>query len=284
MVGFHGLITHPQWLDETREIWTMRCQDSNLGLSRSSWKARSDKKSHVSRADPEKYSTALLDAVNDLLICAEVSARTAGHAGLVLIIDGLDKLVRRDLGNGNNTHDRLFIDRSEQLADLKAHAIYTVPISLIYSPGFRQLQQSVGEHNAPVSMFRLRPNRDLPVRVDSPGMAKMREMVAKRCDCAGTVPSQAFDDEATLSYLREMSGSHPHHLMMFLQAACNELDELQITRPAAEKGGAQVWQRAAARVARRRLKRVAEVRPAPTRNLQGRAPPADAISAICVRV
>ncbi len=78
----------------------------------------------------EKHSTSLLNAVNDLLSSAETSARTAGHAGLVLIIDGLDKLVRRNLGNGNNTHDRLFIDRSEQLASLRVHTVYTVPISL----------------------------------------------------------------------------------------------------------------------------------------------------------
>ncbi|MCG6862845.1 MAG: AAA family ATPase, partial [Chromatiaceae bacterium] len=90
----------------------------------------------------EKHSTSLLDAVNDLLSSAQVSARTAGHTGLVLIIDGLDKLVRRDLGNGNNTHDRLFIDRSEQLASLQTHTVYTVPISLIYSPRFGQLQQT----------------------------------------------------------------------------------------------------------------------------------------------
>ncbi len=81
----------------------------------------------------EKHSTSLLNAVNDLLSSAQAAAHIADHSGLVLIIDGLDKLVRRDLGNGNNTHDRLFIDRSEQLASLKAHTIYTVPISLIYS-------------------------------------------------------------------------------------------------------------------------------------------------------
>lgn len=104
----------------------------------------------------EKHSTSLLDAVNDLLSSAQSAARIAGHAGLVLIIDGLDKLVRRDLGNGNNTHDRLFIDRSEQLASLRAHTVYTVPISLIYSPRFGQLQQCVGEHNVPVSMIRLK--------------------------------------------------------------------------------------------------------------------------------
>jgi hypothetical protein len=32
-----------------------------------------------------------------------------------------------------------------------------------------------------------------------------------------------------------MSGGHPRHLLMFLQAACNELDDLPITRKAAEK-------------------------------------------------
>ncbi len=187
------------------------------------------------RAAVEQHSTSLLDAVNDLLTSAEASARIAGHAGLVLIIDGLDKLVRRDLGNGNNTHDRLFIDRSEQLASLCVHTVYTVPISLIYSPRFGQVQQSVGEHNAPVSMIRLRPKCEEPVLTDSPGMIKMREMVSKRCAHAGTSITDAFDNLETLNYLCELSGGHPRHLMMFLQAACNELDELPITRHAAEK-------------------------------------------------
>jgi hypothetical protein len=183
----------------------------------------------------EKHSTSLLNAVNDLLSSAQTAARTAGHSGLVLIIDGLDKLVRRDLGNGNNTHDRLFIDRSEQLASLKAHTVYTVPISLIYSPRFGQLEQCIGEHNTPVSMIRLRPAREEPVTADSPGMAKMREMVEKRCGYAKISRADAFDTPETLDYLCEMSGGHPRHLMMFLQSACNELDELPITRRAAEK-------------------------------------------------
>ena len=170
-----------------------------------------------------------------LLSSAEVSARRNGRAGLVLIVDGLDKLVRRDLGNGNNTHDRLFIDRSEQLASLRAHTVYTVPISLIYSPRFGQLQQSIGEHNAPVSMIRLRPGREVPVTPASLGMAKMREMVEKRCAYARTTLANAFDHVDTLNHLCEMSGGHPRHLMMFLQAACNELDDLPITRKAADK-------------------------------------------------
>lgn len=183
----------------------------------------------------ESHSTSLLNAVNDLLSSAETSALSDGYSGLVLIIDGLDKLVRRDLGNGNNTHDRLFIDRGEQLASLQVHTVYTVPISLIYSPRFGQLQQSVGEHNTPVSMIRLRPSREDPVSRESPGMVKMREMVAKRCAYAGTTVEETFDDTETMDYLCEMSGGHPRHLMMFLQAACNELDDLPITRQEANK-------------------------------------------------
>jgi hypothetical protein len=88
----------------------------------------------------EQHSTSLLIAVNDLLGSAKASAIQAGHAGLVLIVDGLDKLVRRELEHGGNTHDRLFIDRSEQLAALAVHTVYTVPISLIYSPRIGQLE------------------------------------------------------------------------------------------------------------------------------------------------
>jgi hypothetical protein len=76
------------------------------------------------REEIEKRSTSLLEAVNDLLTTANVNLVQAGRDGLVLIIDGLDKLVRRDMDDGRtNTHERLFIDRSDQLASLKAHTI-----------------------------------------------------------------------------------------------------------------------------------------------------------------
>ena len=181
----------------------------------------------------EQHSTSLLIAVNDLLGSAKASAIHAGHAGLVLIVDGLDKLVRRELEHGGNTHDRLFIDRSDQLAKLAVHTVYTVPISLIYSPRIGQLEHSIGEHNTPVSMIRLRPHRDAAITSASPGMQKMSEMVAKRCTYVQV--TDAFDAPSTLDYLCEMSGGHPRHLLMFLQAACNELDDLPITRKAAEK-------------------------------------------------
>jgi hypothetical protein len=190
------------------------------------------------RREIEAQSTSLLLAVNDLLQLATVRLRDAGWEGLVLIVDGLDKLVRRELDNGSNTHDRLFLHRSEQLASLAAHVLYTVPISLIYSPQFTQLEQTFGEFHAPVPMIRLRESRDGgPPERDSetPGMLKLREILAARCRTAGVELAQVFDTPETCHHLCRMTGGHPRHLLMLFQAACLHVDALPVTRPAVAK-------------------------------------------------
>jgi hypothetical protein len=184
----------------------------------------------------EMHSTGLLYAVNDMLGHANVTLRQHGFEGLVLIVDGLERLVFRTLEGGSNTHDRLFIDRSEQLASLKAHTIYTVPISLFYSPRCAELEQTFGEHNVPVPMIRLHECNAPAVVPDAPGMMTMWEMIEARCRYARVDVTDVFDDRNTGLYLCEMTGGHPRHLMMFLQAAMNAVESLPITRAAAEKG------------------------------------------------
>lgn len=183
----------------------------------------------------EMHSTGLLGAVNDMLVTANVKCRQNGCEGLVLIVDGLERLVFRTLEGGSNTHDRLFIDRSEQLASLKTHTIYTVPISLFYSPRCAELEQTFGEHNVPVPMVRLHECEVGTVAPDTPGMKKMWEMIEARCRCAKVDVAEVFDAPETGRYLCEMTGGHPRHLMMFLQAAMNAVESLPITRPAADK-------------------------------------------------
>jgi hypothetical protein len=164
-----------------------------------------------------------------------VKLREAGSEGLVLIIDGLERLVLRTLEGGVTTHDRLFLDRSEQLASLKAHTIYTVPISLFYSPRCAQLEQTLGEHNVPVPMIRLHERAEKKISPDSPGMKKLWAMIEARCRNAKVDIKDVFDKPETGLYLCEMTGGHPRHLLMFLVAALNALDRLPITRKAAEK-------------------------------------------------
>lgn len=188
------------------------------------------------REEIERHSTRLLDGVNDLLTTATVRLRKLHYAGLVLIVDGLERLVLRSLDEGrSNTHDRLFLDRSEQLASLQAHTIYTVPISLFYSPRCAQLEQTLGEHNVPVPMIRLHESDETKVSAESPGMQKLWSMIDARCRYANVAVADVFDAPSTGHYLCEMTGGHPRHLMMFLQAALNAVDDLPITQTAAEK-------------------------------------------------
>jgi len=184
----------------------------------------------------ELHNTRLLAAVNDLLREANVNLRQKGDCeGLVLIVDGLDHLVRRDLEGGTNTHERLFIHRCSQLASLQAHTIYTVPISLYYSPLSGQLQQTIGEFNIPLSMIRLREGSRSELTPATPGMKKMWEILDKRCARANVNINDLFDSPKTGHYVCEMSGGHPRHLLMFIQAACGAVDALPITRVAAER-------------------------------------------------
>ncbi|MDR3635844.1 MAG: hypothetical protein P4L84_18725 [Isosphaeraceae bacterium] len=180
-------------------------------------------------------STDLLEAVNDLLTVARVKLLERGKDGLVLIIDGLDKMVRRELKDGKTTtHDRLFLDRADQLASLNAHTIYTVPISLFYSPRTAQVEHAFGEHNVPVSMINLRgPGRSDPTP-ETAGMKVMGKMIEARCRHAGVKVGDAFDAPETAHYLCAMTGGHPRHLMMFLRSSLGAIESLPITRKAAE--------------------------------------------------
>lgn len=184
----------------------------------------------------EKQATSLLAAVNDLLDDAIVQLRKASYAGLVLIIDGLDKLVLRSVDvYGKTTHDRLFLDRAEHMASLAAHVVYTVPISLIYSSRSAQLEQAIGEFNDPLPMVRLRGDEKAAVSSKTPGMQKMWEIIQYRCKRAEVDIADVFNNDDTCYYLCEMTGGHPRHLMMFLRSALSEIDSLPITREVAER-------------------------------------------------
>lgn len=190
------------------------------------------------RAAIEARQTSLLDALNDLLIKASEALRGMGKRGLVLIVDGLEKITYRHIdGGATNTHDRLFIDRGEQLASLKAHVVYTVPISLLYSPRCAILEQTLGEVMSPVPMIKLRPCRSQPAPEgrDSPGMQALWQVLQARCRFAEVEFRDTFDSEETAQWLCRMSGGHIRHLMVFVQSALNELDNLPITRSAAER-------------------------------------------------
>ncbi|MFM9960091.1 MAG: hypothetical protein ACKV2Q_02580 [Planctomycetaceae bacterium] len=187
------------------------------------------------REQIEKLSTELLSALNELLHDSNAALRKSGGAGLVLIVDGLEKMSRRELPDGSNSHDRLFIHRSAQLASLEANVVYTVPISLYYSPQCSVLEQAFGEFNTPVPMIKVRPSQSEEVNPNSVGMQRLWEMLDLRCKAADVPFADVFPDDSVWQHLCAMSGGHPRHLLMLLRTAANQLDALPITLAAAEQ-------------------------------------------------
>jgi hypothetical protein len=165
-----------------------------------------------------RQRTTLRAGVNDLLQMAGKALRDAQQGqSLVVIVDGLEKLPA-------DQHKELFFEACEQLADLAAHSVYTVPMSLAYDPRFTTITQAFGHTPLPVPML----------HVDKEGVDCLKSLIAKRSGVAGVDADTVFDSEATRDHLCKQTGGHLRHLMMFLQSALNKVDALPITKKAVD--------------------------------------------------
>jgi hypothetical protein len=199
------------------------------------------------REQIELRATRLIDAINDLLETAIAGLRGGDQAGLVLIVDGLDKIAFRELQGGSNTHRRFFVNGADKLASLKTHVVYTVPINLAYSPDFTEVRQTFGWTCVPVPMIRLHESpapatHKMPVipgweesAVVAPtasGLLAMKQLLEKRVQVAGLEMDAVFDDQKTVELLCKLTGGHPRHLLMFVRAAIGKVNALPLTRAA----------------------------------------------------
>ncbi len=95
----------------------------------------------ILREKIESFSTDLIGALNRLFLEANTSIRNANKNGMVLIIDGLDKISLRRFEDGSNSHERLFIDRVEQLRPWIAISYILFPFRCITHHGVRFLSK-----------------------------------------------------------------------------------------------------------------------------------------------
>ena len=142
----------------------------------------------------------------------------------------------KDGGQRSNL-DEIFLDRSEQLKALDCHVVYTVPISMVHSN--RAADLSNNYNNAPqvLPMIMLRnPSGE----VNQAGLAKMKEVIEKRVkqvapDLSLELETEWFDTRETLEKLCLMSGGHVRNLLLMLQEAINNTENLPITAKAAQR-------------------------------------------------
>jgi len=160
----------------------------------------------------------LLYAANDVIGKAASELAKQDKAGLVVLVDDLDKMVVRPReGTRSTTDEYLFVNRAAQLTAFGCHVVYTIPISLAYSHHNPTIAANYGGHVPLVPMTRIanRPPESAPYE---PGQKSFREIIRLRLDAAGAKESEVFADEVC-DELIALSGGQPTQLMTLVREA-----------------------------------------------------------------
>jgi hypothetical protein len=185
----------------------------------------------------------LLELVNTELIEPAIARlKQQGKRGLVLIVDNLDRIDSRPKPSGRPQQEYLFVDRGEYLAKLRCHAIYTLPLRLLYANDYGMLTQRFSQSEPQVLPM-------VPVqRVDgtdcTEGVELLHQMVLRRADPALATADEAqttaaiaqlFDSPASLDRLCRVSGGDVRGLLQLLNAWIVEDMALPLTAASLER-------------------------------------------------
>ncbi|WP_019500124.1 ATP-binding protein [Pseudanabaena sp. PCC 6802] len=181
-------------------------------------------------------TVSLVKALNEFIKVAKKELEKEKYAGLVVIADSLDRTVEK-ITDGQNNHDEIFLNRSEQLKGLECHVIYTVPISMVLSSRATKFDDNYESKPDVLPMVMVR-NLDDSVNVE--GMQKFRETIAKRIKIvdpklATSLDKEVFEGSEILERLCIMSGGHVRNLMQMIQTAIDWTDKLPISQRAVQR-------------------------------------------------
>ncbi|MEW6495690.1 MAG: P-loop NTPase fold protein [Cyanobacteriota bacterium] len=187
----------------------------------------------------EPRTAGILESINkELLGRATTELKRQGKAGLVVIVDNLDRLDMRILPSGRTQPEYLFVDRGEQLRKLNCHLVYTIPLSLIFSNNCETLRNRLGG-GIPPTILPMVPIRRRDGSECEEGMALLRQMVMVRAFPNQTqekqleLITQVFDTPETLDRLCGISGGHVRNLLGLL-FGCLRQDNPPISRECLE--------------------------------------------------
>ena len=194
---------------------------------------------HEIRQKVESHTVTLLKALNEFIGEAKKNLPD-GETQLAVIVDNLDRIVPVPQASGQLNHEEIFLDRSEQLRALDCHVVYTVPISMVYSQRATDLMEIYDSNPNILPMVMVKSPEG---KVDEPGLAKMKEAIARRVKCFApdkALVGDIFESEETLNGLCLMSGGHVRNLMLLTQEAIGRTVEFPITARSVQRAITQV--------------------------------------------
>ena len=180
----------------------------------------------------------ILEAINQELIePAQKQLKQQGKAGMVVIVDNLDRIDNRQRSFGRTQPEYLFVDRGEQLNKLKCHVVYTVPLVLAFSNEKENMTNRFGSDPQVLPMVRVRERSG---SLCSEGIALLRQMILATAfpnvdsEQRISLISEVFDAPETLDYLCQVSGGHVRNLLGLLNS-CIKKDDPPFSRGLVEQ-------------------------------------------------
>ncbi|MEM9486465.1 MAG: hypothetical protein AAGA83_22550 [Cyanobacteria bacterium P01_F01_bin.116] len=148
----------------------------------------------------------IIDQVNAIIAAAE-----AHGPKLLVIVDGLDR---------KEFEIALAMFSSSLLTDLDCHIVYAIPISLRYSPAFRQPMEEFGNKDlANIPVFKCDDQKRPTTEPDRVGRHILATVITKRLETLGDSHKAVFNPKA-LDLLCEKSGGVMRDLVRLAQTAC----------------------------------------------------------------
>ncbi|MGK7924569.1 MAG: ATP-binding protein [Spirulina sp.] len=144
-----------------------------------------------------------------------------GKAGLVVIVDNLDKLINVEKNQGKSQSTYLFCDRGSDLSRLSCHLIYTMPLALRYSDDYPIIQQKF--RTTPIVLPMI-PVRDRQGNPHQEGRKLLRQMILARAfpelgieERVAKIP-ELFVDNDVLDELCYISGGRARNLLILINS------------------------------------------------------------------
>lgn len=153
-----------------------------------------------------------LEELNDLIQDLQFHLREAGSEGLVILVDSLDRIILKSLGDdeARTTHRDLFVDHAEHLMAPACSMVYTIPVSLLNNQNVASVWGGSPEI-LPMVKVRNQDGTDC-----TEALSAMVDAVDLRMDI-----ETLFEKPGDVVDLCRMSGGHLRHLMMMLRDACS---------------------------------------------------------------
>ncbi len=159
----------------------------------------------------EPRTNGILESINqELLKPAIERLKQQGKEGLVVIVDNLDR-IDNSLKPGGSYYqpEYLFVERGEQLNQLKCHVVYTIPLVLIFSNALGRLTNRFGVDPKVLPMVPVK----LPDGGDFlPGITLLQQMVMARAfpgvswEQSQHLITEVFEEADSLERLCRVSG------------------------------------------------------------------------------